>query len=76
MALAVNGKSHDDIGRADFLALGSAIGLRGPAVVRVLDQLSDTAPTWLARLDELPFGLRIRHKLRRAVEFRRDRLGR
>jgi len=75
MALRVNGKDREDIGRADFLALGTRVGLSARAVVRVLDQVADTAPRWMERLDELPFDTRKVHKLRRAITFRRDRLG-
>lgn len=75
MALTLNGKTGDDIGRADFLTLGAGLGLPPRATVRVLDQLVDAAPLWLPRLDELPFDGRKVHKLRRAIAFRRDRLG-
>lgn len=75
MALTLNGKTRDDIGRADFLTLGTGLGLPPRATARVLDELVDAAPLWLSRLDELPFDARKVHKLRRAIAFRRDRLG-
>lgn len=75
MALSVNGKTREDIGRADFMALGAFLGLPNRATARVLDALADAAPPWLARLDELPFDTRKVHQLRRAATFRRDRLG-
>ncbi len=75
MALPVNGKRRDDIGREDFLALGARVSLPTRAVTQALDELVDRAPRWLARLDELPFDQRRRHKLRRAIEHRRERLG-
>ncbi len=75
MALSVNGKTREDIDRSDLLALGSMLGLPSRATARVLDELADAAPLWLARLDELPFDARKVHKLRRAVTFRRDRIG-
>jgi serine/threonine-protein kinase HipA len=75
MALAVNGKTREDIGRTDFLTLGAVLGLPTRATARVLDELVDAAPRWLSRLEELPFAVRKVHKLRRAILFRRDRLG-
>ncbi len=75
MALTINGKSREDIGRADFMALGASLGLPRRATARAVDELLDAAPGWLTRLEELPFDARKVHKLRRAVSFRRDRLG-
>ncbi|MBN1337173.1 MAG: HipA domain-containing protein, partial [Deltaproteobacteria bacterium] len=74
MALRVHGKDREDIGKADFLALGASLGLPARAVLRVLEQLADAAPRWMEHLDDLPFGARRVHKLRRAISFRRDRL--
>lgn len=75
MALRLGGKDRQDIGRQDFLALGSHLGLPDKATARVLDELLDAAPAWVGRLDELPFDQRRIHKLRRAVESRVQRLG-
>lgn len=75
MALTLNGKTREDIGRADFLTLGTGLGLPPRATARVLDEIVDAAPRWLSRLDELPFDARRVHKLRRAIASRRDRLG-
>ncbi len=74
MALSIAGRIREDIGREHFLALGEAAGLRPPAVIRVLDGLVRATPTWLDRLEDLPFPARTRHKLRRAVEYRARRL--
>jgi len=74
MALSVNGKLREDIGRADFLALGAATGVRERAVVRVIDGLLEAVPSWIHRLDELPFDERRIHKLRKAIEYRVRRL--
>lgn len=73
MALRVHGKEREDIGRADFLALGAGLGLPARAVLRVLEQLADAAPRWMDHLDDLPFDARKVHELRRAGSFRRDR---
>jgi len=74
MALTINGKSREDIGRADFLALGGRLALPERAVARVLDELAERAPRWAERLDALPFNARKLHELSRAIAFRRDRL--
>lgn len=74
MASSIAGKSREDIGRADFLALGAATGIRERAASAVIDQIVHAAPAWLARLDELPFDERRIHKLQRAIEYRLRRI--
>lgn len=74
MALSVNGRNRENIRRADFLALGIAVNLRKRAVERVLDDLCDAVPLWIGELDQLPFDRGRIRKLRRAIEYRRDRL--
>ncbi len=74
MALSVNGRSREDIGRSDYLALASATGVRVRAAERVIDELLAALPQWIGRLDELPFDERRVHKLRRAIEYRAGRL--
>jgi serine/threonine-protein kinase HipA len=75
MALTVNGKGREDIGRADFVALGTAVGVRAPAVERTLDELCDSVDHWIDDLAALPFDDGQLRKLRRAIEYRRERLG-
>ncbi len=74
MALSINGRQREDIGRADFLALGEAVGLRARAVERALDELRERVDLWIADLDTLPFDDQRIHRLRRAIEYRRGRL--
>ncbi len=74
MALTLNGRSREDIGREDFLALGSAVGLRPRAVARTLDELCERVDLWIDGVSALPFDGRILHKLRRAIGYRRERL--
>ena len=74
MALSVNGRRREDIERGDFVALGEAVGLRARAVERALDELRGRVDLWLPDLDTLPFDHRLIHKLRRAIEYRRERL--
>ncbi len=76
MALSLNGRDREDIGRADFVALGAAVGLRTRAVERALDELCERVPGWIDELDTLPFDARVIHKLRRAVEYRARRVAR
>lgn len=76
LALSIGGKDREDVGRAEFVALGAAVGVKERAVDAALDDLCDAAPTWIARLAELPFPARTTHKLRRAAAWRRERLGR
>ncbi|MCA8950905.1 MAG: HipA domain-containing protein [Planctomycetes bacterium] len=74
MALSVGGKDREDIGRADFVALGDACGVPPKATARVLDRLLAAQPRWLERLDELPFDARRIHRLRQACRYRAARL--
>lgn len=74
MALTINGRRREDIGRDDFIALGKAVGLRARAVERAMDEIRERVDLWIDDLETLPFDLRRIHKLRRAIEYRRMRL--
>lgn len=74
MALTINAKRDESIGRADLLALAAAIGLRARAGERAIDELLERCESWFQRLDELPFDARRIHDLRRAIAYRRQRL--
>lgn len=76
MALSINGRRREDIGRADFLALGVAVGVSSRAVERALDELCDRVELWIDEVLDLPFDEGRLMKLRRAIEYRRGRLGR
>ncbi len=65
MALSVNGRNREYIGRADFLALGEAVGLGARAVARALDELRERVDVWLPELDTLFFDGRRTQRLRR-----------
>lgn len=75
MALQINGKLRENIGRADFVALGKSVGIRPRAIERMLDRLLKRTHRWLPRLSELPFDKRRLHKLERAITYRAKRLG-
>lgn len=75
MALTLNGRRKEDIGRDDFIALGAAVGVRTPAVERALDELCERVDLWIDELDRLPYDRGVLLKLRRAIECRRKRLG-
>lgn len=74
MALPIAGKSREDIGHGDFVALGEACGVPPKATKRVLQELLAAMPRWLDRLGELPFDSHRVHKLRKACEYRAERL--
>lgn len=76
MALTLNGRRREDIGRADVVALGEAVGVRRAAVEGALDELCAAVDLWIDDLRELPFDPGILGKLRRAIEYRRERLAR
>lgn len=75
MALSIGGKDREDIGRREFLALAETCGVPPKATARLLDDLLAASPRWLARIDELPFDEQRVHRLRRACEYRAQRLG-
>ena len=74
MALSLHGKNREDLGREDFVALGRAVGVRSRAVEAALDELIERVDLWINELATLPFDEGRRRKLRRAVEYRRERL--
>ncbi len=74
MALTINGRSREDIGRSDFFALGAAVDLKERAVARALDDLCERVDAWIDGLADLPFDEGRLIKLRRSVEYRRRRL--
>ncbi|WP_405282512.1 HipA domain-containing protein [Gaopeijia maritima] len=74
MALSLNGRTREDIGRRDFLALAEAVRVRPRAVETALDALVAGVDRWIGGLNELPFDAGRIRKLRRAIEYRRDRL--
>jgi serine/threonine-protein kinase HipA len=76
MALTLHGKAREDIGREDFVAVGEVVGVRPQAVERALDQLCEGVGLWIDDLAGLPFDPGLLRKLRRAIEYRRERLGR
>jgi serine/threonine-protein kinase HipA len=73
-ALDVQGRRREDITRRTMLAFAADIGLTGRAAASVLDRLVKTAALWLPDLDALPFDERRRHRLRRVIEDRRQKL--
>ncbi len=76
MALSLNGRTRENIGRGDFLALAEAVQVRPRAVETALDALVEGVAGWVAELDQLPFDTGKIRKFRRAIEYRRDRLRR
>ena len=74
MALSLNGKLREDIGRADFLAVGERCGVPAKAVARVIDAVVAAAAEWIPRLRELPFDERRCHELAQACRYRVARL--
>jgi serine/threonine-protein kinase HipA len=76
VALSIAGRSREDIGRSELIALGLHLDVPERATCRVLDALLDHAPRWIERLDALPLDGRRIHRLRRAIRYRAERLGR
>jgi serine/threonine-protein kinase HipA len=76
LALPIAGKLDEHIGRDDFLVLGARVGMPERATNKMLDDLLDRLDSWLPEIEVLPFEDRVLRKLRRAIDYRRDRLRR
>ncbi len=74
LALDINGKRDESVGRSDFLAVGEQVGVRAKAIASMLDELVTRAEAWIDDLEQLSFDLHIRRKLRRSIEYRMARL--
>lgn len=74
MALAINGRTREDIGRDDFVALGAEVGLTARIVERSLDELCERVDLWIDGVLDLPFDPWVVRKLQRAIEYRRGLL--
>ncbi len=58
----------------EWRAAPAYVGLTRKAVGKALDRLIERVPTWMDRLEELPFDERVIQKLRRAAQYRVERL--
>jgi serine/threonine-protein kinase HipA len=74
LALTVAGKSREDVGRDDLMALAATWGLPTRAATKVLDEVVSRTDRWLPRLGESGFPERTVVKWTRGVEYRRKRL--
>jgi serine/threonine-protein kinase HipA len=70
MALSFDGRD-DNLKRAGFVAFGERHGVRRAATEAILDELTDVAPAWIARLDEIDLEPRKTADLRRVMTKRR-----
>jgi serine/threonine-protein kinase HipA len=71
MALTLNGKRGERIGREDFVAVGDTAGVNRRAV---LDGPLTKAASWIGEVADLTFDPRTVHKLQRSIECRGRRL--
>lgn len=74
LALTLNGKDQEDVGRTDLLALAAELGLPARAAGTVVDAVVDGVDSWVGSLDESGFDQRTVAKWRRAVGYRQSRL--
>lgn len=75
LAMKVQGRD-DNLKRAHLVDLGRQLDLAAPVVTRMLDELCDAAPDFIARLGEIGFAERPTQHLERVMRKRRDELGR
>lgn len=76
LALTLDGKRDERVGRDDLIALGNQVGVRPRAVASMLDDLLTRSESWLGEVADLPFDQRALHKLRKSIDFRMTRLAR
>jgi serine/threonine-protein kinase HipA len=74
MALRVNGKIRDDIGREDLMALAARLGVPARAAAKVVDDVAGRTDLWLDSLADSGFDRRTVHTWTRLVQHRRERL--
>jgi hypothetical protein len=74
--MPVNGRSGDEVGRDDVLALAAALGVRRRAAERVFDGLVEGVDGWLPLLTAPPLDHPTLDEWQQAVLRRRDRLAR
>jgi serine/threonine-protein kinase HipA len=74
MAMPVRTRPSGDLGRDDFITLGSDLGLREDAAWKILEVQANRVDLWLPWIDTLPFGQHQLHKLKQVIEYRRNRL--
>lgn len=74
VALTINGKRDERIGRADLLDLAGRLRLREKPATAIAEEVADAVDLWIGRLDSLPFDGRRLHDLDRAIRYRQRRL--
>lgn len=74
MALSINGKDREDIGRADLLAVAAYLGVPERAAAKVLDTVAAAVDRWLPLLGDSGFDARLLTKWRKAASYRKARL--
>jgi serine/threonine-protein kinase HipA len=74
MAVRLNAKRDQSIGRKDFVEFGQLLGLRDAPILGALDAIADAADEWIPRLVDLPFDDQRIHDLTKAVRYRQRRI--
>jgi len=74
MALSIGGRSGSGYAITDFIALGARLRVPERVVRNAVKELVNRADLWLPDLDQLPFDDARLRKLRRVIDFRRQRL--
>ena len=74
LALSIGGRRDGNISGAQFVALAERLGVRDRAARAIIGRVADSADTWIAELDVLPFDGGILHKLARVIRHRQELL--
>jgi serine/threonine-protein kinase HipA len=74
LALRVTGKNDGNITGARYVELGRTFGLTDRAARRAVRETADAVEGWIDEVDELPFDIGVRRKLKRVIVRRRGLL--
>jgi serine/threonine-protein kinase HipA len=74
LALRVAGKNDGNITGARYVELGRTFGLTDRAARRAVRETADAVEGWIDEVDELPFDIGVRRKLKRVIVRRRGLL--
>ena len=75
MAMSIDGKDRENITRRSMLHLAKEVGLPRRAAETMLNRLLRRFAAVVDSVDRLPFGEKVRHKLRRLMKDRAGKLG-
>jgi serine/threonine-protein kinase HipA len=74
LALSIDGRRDGNLTGQRFLALGASLGLPERASRRAVVETAAAVDDWVDEVDQLPFDVGVRRKLKRVIAHRRDQV--